>query len=177
MFVLSIGKYLLYADYSPVSLPQRAALNTFNLVDNCIACNVNYSPKGSKISTQWEQLLYHGKGPPAGPAQKPAFEYAKALLYINYETKERSELYKKYIKAKADFARKKVLLKMECKDSYGDNWKTIYNQLLGTTEEYQRFEPLDREVSPLLQAIDEWVDGPLITAMAPMKESIVNKTM
>ncbi len=175
MFVLSIGKYLLYSDYSLVSLPKRAAYNTFDLVDACIACNVNYTLTGSRISTQWEQLLYHGKGPAAGPAQKPAFEHAKALLYINYETKERTELYKKYIKAKADFGEKEVSLKIECQRKYGDNWKSIYDQLLVTTEEYQQFQPLDREVSPLLQAIDEWEYGPLITTMAPMKESIVNK--
>lgn len=176
MFVLSIGKYLLYSDYSLVSLPEQAAYNTFNLVDDCIACNVNYTLTGSKISTQWEQLLYHGKGPAAGPAQKPAFENAKALLYVNYDTKERTQLYDNYIKAKADFGEKEVTLKIECQQKYGDNWKSIYDQLLVTTEEYQQFQPLDGEVSPLLQAIDEWEYGPLITTMAPMKESIVNKT-
>ena len=172
IFVLSIGKYLLYSDYSPVTLPQQAAHNTFDLVDSCIACNVNYSLKGSRISTQWEQLLYNGKGPPADAAQKPAFEDAKALLYTNYDTRERSELFKNYIKASAEFAAKRVALKRECHQEHGDNWKTIYDELLLTTEEYQQFQPLDREVSPYLQAIDEWVCGPLVNVMAPMKKSM-----
>ena len=158
-----------------IRFPNSAAHNTFELVDSCIACNVNYSLTGSRISTQWEQLLYHGKGPPAGPEHKPAFENAKALLYKNYDTRERTELYKNYIKASAGFAAKKVSLMIECQQQYGDKWKTIYDQMLLTTEEYQRFQPLDREVPPLLQAIDEWVYGPLVTTMAPMKKSIVNK--
>ena len=174
-FVLSIGKYLLYSDYSPVSLPQLAAYNTFELVDSCIACEVNYSLTGSRISTQWEQLLYHGKGPPADAAQKPAFENAKALLYTNYDTRERSDLYNNYIKASADFEAKKVSLTIECQQKYGDNWKTFYDQLLLATEEYQQFQPLDRDVPPLLQAIDEWVYGPLVTTMAPMKKSMYSK--
>ena len=66
---------------------------------------------------------------------------------------------------------------IEYQQQYGDKWKTIYDQMLLTTEEYQRFQPLDREVPPLLQAIDEWMYGPLVTTMAPMKKSIVNKSL
>ena len=42
--------------------------------------------------------------------------------------------------------------------------------MLLATDEYLQFDPLDREVSPLLQAIEEWEYGPLANVMAPMKE-------
>ena len=170
MFVLTVGKHLNYADYSPTEFPKVAALNTFELVNSCISCNVNYLPTGSIISLRWEQLLYEGKGPKATAKQKPAFEKAKALLYKNYEAREYSELYKRYIDAKAALAKKEVELQMECYQKYGDKWEAIYNKLLPATEEYQQFQPLDREVSPQLQAIDEWVYGPLATVMAPHKK-------
>ena len=174
MFVLTMGKRLNYADYSPTHFPKVAALNTFELVNSCIACNVNYSPTGSRISQRWEQLLYKGKGPKATAKQKPAFEKAKALLYKNYEAREYSELYKRYIDAKSALATKKVELEMECHQKYGDKWEAIYDKLLPATEEYQQFQALDREVSPLLQAIDEWVYGPLATVMAPRKKGSYN---
>ncbi len=169
MFVLSMGKYLNYADYSPTEFPKVAGHNTFELVDSCIACNVNYSPTGSRISLRWEQLLYQGKGPKATAEQKPAFEKARDLLYVNYETRKPTELYEKYLKAKSAFEIKKVKLMGECRDKYGSNWETHYNELLPATEEYQQFQALDREVSPLLQAIDEWIYGPLANVMAPLK--------
>ena len=174
MFVLSMGKRLNYADYSPTEFPKVAGYNTFELVDSCIACNVNYSPTGSRISIQWEQLLDQGKGPKATAKQRPAFEKAKALLYKSYETREPSELYKKYIEAKFNLAKKKGKLMIECRQDYGDSWDTTYHELLSATEEYQQFEALDREVSPQLQAIDEWMDGPLANVMAPMKKGIIS---
>ena len=170
MFVLTMGKALYYADYSPTKFPKVAAHNTFELVNSCIACNVNYSPTGSIISLRWEQLLYEGKGPKATEEQRPAFEKAKALLYENYETRKPTELYEKYLEAKSAFERKKVQLMRECRQKYCDNWEANYNELLPATEEYQQFQALDREVSPQLQAIDEWVYGPLANVMAPLKQ-------
>ena len=170
VFVLAIGKYLNHSDYSPTENFREAGHNTFELVNSCIACNVNYSPTGSRISIQWEQLLYHGKGPPAAEAQRPAFENARDLLYTNYKTRERTELYKKYLKAKAALAKKKVAMMIEYQQKYGNSWKDIYEQMLLATDEYLQFDPLDREVSPLLQAIEEWEYGPLANVMAPMKE-------
>ena len=154
MFVLTMGKYLNFLDYSPTNL-REAGHNTFELVNSCISCNVNYSPTGSRISIQWEQLLYQGKGPPATDAQRPAFEKARDLLYTNYKTREPTELYKKYLKATAALAEKKVELMRECQQKYGNNWEAFYKEMLPATEEYQQFQFLDREVSPLLQAIDE----------------------
>ena len=36
------------------------------------------------------------------------------------------------------------------------------------------FQPLERKVSPLLEAIEEWVDGPLAPVMAPIKKRMYN---
>ena len=124
MFVLTIGKYLNLLDYSPNNL-REAGHNTFELVNSCISCNVNYSPTGSRISIQWEQLLCQGKGPPATDTQRPAFEKARDLLYTNYETREPTKLYKKYLKATAALAEKKVELMIECQQEYGDNWEAF----------------------------------------------------
>ncbi len=170
VFVMTVGKYLNYADYSPTEFPKVAALNTFELVDSCVACNVNYAPTGSRISLRWEQLVNHGRGPKATGKQKPAFDKARALLYKNYEIREYTELYKKYLEVKSAVARKKVDLEIECRQKYGNDWEIAYTKLLSATEEYQQFEALDREVCPQLQAIDEWVDGPLATVMTPMKQ-------
>ena len=170
MFVLTMGKRLNYADYSPTEFPKVAAHNTFELVDSCIACNVNYSPTGSRISLQWEQLLYEGKGPKATAKLRPAFEKAKALLYKSYETREPSPLYKKYLETKFNLAKKKGELMIKCRQDYGDEWDAPYDELLHATQEYQQFQDLDREVSPQLQAIDEWVDGPLATVMTPLQK-------
>ena len=53
-------------------------------MNHCIACNPNYAPTGSKISLQWQELLFEGQGLGGTSAQKPAFERAKALLYTDY---------------------------------------------------------------------------------------------
>ena len=118
VFVLTIGKYLNYSDYCPIENLRKAGHNTFELVNSCISCNVNYSPTGSIISIQWEQLLCHGKGPPATAMQRPAFEKAMALFYTNYETREPTELYKKYLEAKAALAEKKIEFIRECQQKY-----------------------------------------------------------
>ena len=50
--------------------------------------------------------------------QRPAFEKAMALLYTNYETREPTELYKKYVEAKAALVEKKVEFIRECQQKY-----------------------------------------------------------
>ena len=172
IFVMTIAKHLSHSDYSPAKDLSEAALNTFELVNHCIACNPIYAPTGSKISLQWQQLLFEGEGPKATPAQKPAFEKAKALLYTNYETRERTELYKEYCRAKANFIEKKFMIKRECEVAYGDHWEAKFDEKFPTTEEYQQFQPLEKKVRPLLQAIDEWVYGPLAHVMTPIKTSM-----
>ena len=175
MFVMTIANHLSHSDYSPAKDLREAALNTFELVNYCIECNANYAPTGSKIAFQWQQLLFEGEGPQASPAQKPAFERAKALLYTDYEAREQTELYKQYCAAKAAFVEKRFAIKMECEQRYGNNWEANFEEIFPTTEEYKVFQPLKKKVSPLLQAIEEWEYGPLAPVMAPIRESTYNK--
>ena len=175
MFVMTIANHLSHRDYSPPKDLREAALNTFELVNHCIECNANYAPTGSKISLQWQQLLFEGEGPQASPAQKPAFEKAKALLYTDYEARERTELYKQYCEANVAFVEKRFALKRECELKFGNGWEAIFDEIFPTTEEYKVFQPLERQVNPLLQAIEEWVYGPLAPVMAPLKKSMYSK--
>ena len=175
MFVMTIANHLNHSDYSPPKDLREAALNTFELLNHCIGCNANYAPTGSKISLQWQQLLFEGEGPKATPTEKPVFERAKALLYTNYETREPTELYKRYYEAKAAFVEKRFAIKRECELKYGNEWEANFNEIFPTTEEYKVFQPLEREVSPLLKVIDEWVNGPLAPVVAPMKKSMYNQ--
>ena len=174
-FVMTIANHLNHFDYSPAKDLREAALNTFELVNCCIGCNTNYTPTGSKVSLQWKLLLFEGEGPKATPAQRPAFERAKALLYTDYETRERTELYKQYSEAKVAFIEKRFAIKRECELKYGNKWEANFNEIFPTTKEYKVFQPLEREVSPLLKAIFEWVYGPLAPVMAPIRKSMYSK--
>ena len=170
-FVMTIANHLSHSDYSLAKDFREAAWNTFDLVNSCIACNANYAPTGSKISIQWKQLLFEGEGPEAGPAQESAFERAKVLLYTNYETRQRTQLYKKYCEAKEAFMEKKSAMMMEFQLKHDNNWEATLDKMLPTTEEYKQFQHLEKKISPLLQAIDEWVYGPLAIVMGPLKKS------
>ena len=168
MFVMTIANHLNHSDYSPPKDLREAALNTFELVNHCIGCNPNYAPTGSKVSLQWQ-------GPGETSAQKPAFERVKALLYTDYESREPTELYKNYYEAKVAFIEKRFVIKRECELKYGNKWETNFEEIFPTTEEYKVFQPLERKVSLLLEAIEEWVHEPLAPVMAPIKKSTYNK--
>ena len=71
---MTTGKVLLYTDYSLNSGNEKgAAEKTFELTNNCAACNTNYQPTGSRVQALWEELLFQGKGPNAGPEQQALF--------------------------------------------------------------------------------------------------------
>ena len=172
-FVLAVGKFLLYANYSEVNDNAiRAAFNTFELTDTCIGCSANYNPTGSKISMLWDQLLNQGKGPQAGPEQQAAFEQARSTLFKVWDTRTPTPFYQSYIDAKSAYLGKTILMKAQYKKEYGDGWEELYDQVIVTTPEYLNYQRLDKDVAPLLKAIDEWVYGPLYGTLAPMKKGM-----
>ena len=156
-FVMTTGMFPLYSDYSLSDGNAKIAeMNTFELTDRCIACGTNYNPTGAKISLLWDQLLNYGKGPPAGPELEPAFKNA------------RDRLYKAYIQTS-------IKMKYEYQEKYGDDWEKFYDEGIRATPEYKTWEKLNKEVTPLLKAINEWVYGPLQSrVIEPMRMGTTN---
>ena len=170
-FVMAVGKFLLYSDYSSTNEDTKlAASNTFELTDACIGCGANYNPTGSKISRLWDQLLNQGKGPEAGPEQQAAFERAKRVLFKNWDAEIPTPFYQSYLDAKIAYMEKAAQMKYEYMEKFGDSWEAIYDEVIRATTEYLTWERLDKAVAPLLKAIDEWTYGPLAGTMAPMRK-------
>ena len=172
-FVMSIGKSLLYSDYSLTSGNEQVAVfNTFTLTDSCVACGANYNPTGSKISVLWDTLLNHGKGPQAGPEQQAAFEQARKSLFKVWDSRTPTPFYQSYLDANNAYQMKRLKMKIEYQKEYGDQWEAIFDEAIKATSEYQTYERLDKEVAPMLKAINEWIYGPLADTLAPMKKGM-----
>lgn len=170
-FVMAVGQQLLHTDFH-VKTGKKAAYNTFELLDETIACGTNKISAGSRISLKWKQLLEEGKGPSAGPQQQDAFENAKRALFKNYQNKVRSELYEDYIKKRNAYLSKKVDMEFECQDKYNERWQVYFDKKFPVTQEYLDYQDAHRVVGPLLKAIDEWDYGPLAGVLRPIKEGI-----
>ena len=174
-FVMAVGKFLLYSDYSLTNENSKVAENnTFELTDACIGCGTNYNPTGSRISILWDQLLHQGKGPQAGPEQQAAFEEARKALYKVWETNTPTPFYQSYIDANVTYMEKVTQMKCEYMEKYGDSWEAIYDEVIRATTEYLTWERLDKEVAPLLKAIDDWVYGPLNGVFGSMRKGMAN---
>ena len=183
-FVMATGKFLLYSDYSLLTSDnvkiaeltsdnvKIAEYNTFQLTDVCVACSPNYNPTGSNISVLWDQLLNDGQGPQAGPEQQAAFEQAKRSLFKVWEARTPTPFYQSYIDANDAYQKKEIKIKSECQKEYGDQWEAIYNEVIKATSEYLNFERLDKEVAPMLKAINNWIYGPLAYTLVPMKKGM-----
>ena len=170
-FVMAMGKFLLYSDYSLTNDNQKvAANNTFELTDTCVACATNYNPTGSNISLLVKQLLTAGKGPSAGPEQQAAFEQARKALYKVWDTRTPTPFYQSYLDANSAYQLKQITMKYEYQEKYGDNWEAIYDEAIKATPEYLNWDRLHKDVAPLLKAMDEWVYGPYYATFALMRE-------
>ena len=175
VFVMSLGKFLLYSDYTLKN--KLAGWKTFELTNDCIGCGPNYNPTGEKISILWDTLLNKGEGPEAGPEQKPAFDNAKSALYKVWKNETPTPYYQRYLDAKSAYLTKKNDLEHYYKDHCGDGWKAEYDKAIKATPEYLTFERLDKNVAPMLKAIDVWRDGPLADVLAPMKKGMHNHSL
>ena len=169
VFVMAVGEILSSADYSITDgHAELAAKNTFQLVDHTIACAINCS-KGSPISTMWTRLL-QGRGPRAGPEEQPAFAEAKRALYVDYDKKLPTELYKEYRVKEHALMQKELQIEDELREKYGDQWKVYFDKRLKASKEYLDFQYASEEVKPHLDAIKIWIHGPLVHDLDSLKQ-------
>ena len=170
-FVMAVGKFLLYSDYSLTNDNQKvAANNTFELTNTCLGVGPNYNPTGSTVSLLWKTLVKEGKGPSAGPEQQAAFEQARKALYKVWDTRTPTPFYQSYLDANSAYQLKRITMKYEYQEKYGDNWEAIYDEAIKATPEYLTWDRLHKDVAPLLNAIDEWVYGTLAGTLGLIRD-------
>ena len=170
MFVMRPGQQLLYSDYDVSCDVDIAAYNTFQLVNETLACSLIYTPNGSNISTMWEHI-FHGKGPSPGPEHKEAFEKARKHLFKKYPD-EKSKFYIEYDTKQQELIETRKKLKDTMKQDHGDDWEVSFDEELKETMEYIQFKAIEDRIAPHLQAIREWEKGPLDATIAHLEEGM-----
>ena len=168
IFVMRPGQQLLYSDYDITGDEDRAAYNTFQLVNETLACSLIYTPNGSDISTMWEHI-FSGKGPIHCQEHKAAFEKASKLLFRKYPD-EKTKFYIEYDAKQQNLIEIRQKLKEEMKEKYGDDWEVHFDEELKETTEYIQFKDIEDRIEPHVKAIRDWEKGPLDTTIAPLEE-------
>ena len=172
IFVMAVGQQLSSSDYDITAGHDKlAAQKTFELVNHTIPCATNYSPKGMLVSVMWERLL-QGKGPSAGPEHQPAFEKAKHALFVDYTRNQPTQLYQDYLDKEIALKQKKFQIEEECRNKYGDQWKSNFDKRLEASKEHTEFQHVAEVVQCHLKAIEVWEHGPLVHNLNHMKQGM-----